>query len=123
MDRTDATAEGSGLDALAEDLRDQADQGRMHGFEPAGTAYVARAGAVFIVEQQDEVRMGGKVVERAFDQLLDCLLRRQAGKIELALLGANFLVDPFEYGKVERVLVAEIMVDELLVDPGALGDL
>ena len=51
------------------------------------------------------------------------LFRRQALEVELALLLADVLVDPFEHGEVERVLVAEVVVDELLVDAGALGDL
>ena len=78
--------------------------------------------AVFVVEQHDEIRMQRQMVERAFDQLLDCLLRRQSRKVELALLGADFLVDPFQYRQIERVLVAEIMIDQLLVDAGAIGD-
>ena len=105
-----------------QDFRDQADQRRMHGLQPAGTAHVAGAAAILVVEQQDEVRMRGKVVERALDQLADGPFRRQARQIELALLGADFLVNPFQHGEVERVLVAEVMVDQLLVDPGARGD-
>ncbi len=81
-----------------------------------------RAAAIFVIEQQDEVRMRGKVVERAFDQFPDRPLRRQARKIKLAFLGADFLVNPFQHSEVERVLVAEVMVDQLLVDPGTGGD-
>ena len=55
--------------------------------------------------------------------LLDRLFRRQALEVELALLGADFLVDPFQHRQVQRVLVAEIVVDQLLVDAGARGDL
>ena len=51
------------------------------------------------------------------------LLRRQALEIELALLRADFLIDPFQHGEVERVLVAEIMIDQLLVDARARRDL
>ena len=48
---------------------------------------------------------------------------RQSLEVELALLRADFLVDPFQHGEVERVLVAEIMIDQLLVDAGPRGDL
>ena len=84
---------------------------------------MAGAAAVLVVQQHDEVRMRGEVVEGAFDQLADGPFRRQALEIELALLGADFLVDPFEHREIERVLVAEIMIDQLLVDAGARGDL
>src|SRR6516164_8020173 len=67
--------------------------------------------------------MRGEVVERTLDQLADRLAGRQACQIELALLRADLLVHPFEDRKIERVLVAEIMVDELLVDARARGDL
>ena len=36
---------------------------------------------------------------------------------------ADFLIDPFQHRQIERVLVAEIMIDELLVDAGARRDL
>jgi hypothetical protein len=63
------------------------------------------------------------VVEGAFDQLLDRPLRRQPLEVEFALLGPDFLIDPFQHGEVERVLVAEIVIYQLLVDAGAGGDL
>src|SRR5215470_4027164 len=66
--------------------------------------------------------MGRKVIEGTLDQLADRGLRRQSLEIELAFLGADLLIDPFQHGEIERVLVAEIVVDELLVDAGALGD-
>ena len=80
------------------------------------------AATVFVVQQHDEVRMCGEVVEGTLDQLFDGPLGSQPFQVELALLGADFLVDPFEHRKVERVLVAEIMIYQLLVDPGAAGD-
>ena len=64
----------------------------------------------------------GEVVERTLDQFADRLFRRQALQIELAFMGPDFLVDPFQHRKIERVLVAEIMIDQLLVDAGTLGD-
>ena len=48
--------------------------------------------------------------------------RRQALQIELALLGADFLIDPFQHREVQRILVAEVVIDQLLVDAGARGD-
>src|SRR5690348_15929973 len=66
--------------------------------------------------------MRGEMVEGTLDQLLDRPLRRRSLEIELALLGPDFLVDPFQDSKVERVLVAEIVIDQLLVDPGPVSD-
>ena len=82
-----------------------------------------RAATVLVVEQRDEVRMRGEVVEGALDQLLDRLLGRQSLEVELALLGADLLVDPFQHRQIQRVLVAEIVVDQLFVDAGARRDL
>ncbi len=84
---------------------------------------MAGAAAVFVVQQHDEVGMGGEVVEGGLDQPLDGLLRRQAFEVELAFLGADFLIDPFQHRQIQRVLVAEIMIDQLLVDAGARRDL
>jgi hypothetical protein len=94
----------------------------MHGFELARMTHMLRTAAVLVVEQHDEIRMRGEVVERTRDQLSDRLFGRQALEIELALLLADLLIDPFEYRQIERVLVTEIMIDELLVDSGAGGD-
>ena len=84
---------------------------------------MAGAAAVFVVQQHDEVGMGGEVVEGGLDQPLDRLFGRQALEVELALLGADFLIDPFQHRQIQRVLVAEIMIDQLLVDAGARRDL
>ena len=66
--------------------------------------------------------MGGEMIERTLDQLLDGLFGWQPLEVELALLGTNFLVNPFQHGQIQRVLVAKIVIDQLLVDPGARGD-
>ncbi|MGY4595162.1 hypothetical protein ACVWXL_002908 [Bradyrhizobium sp. GM22.5] len=71
----------------------------------------------------DEIGVRREVIERGLDQFPDRLSRRQAFEIELTFLLADIGVNPFEHGEIERVLVAEIMVDELLVDTGALCDL
>src|SRR5450755_8471 len=94
----------------------------MHGFELSGAADTPGSAAIFIVQQHDEIGMRREVVERTLDQLLDGLFGRQALQVQLALLGPDLLVDPFEYGKVERVLVTEIMIDQLLVDAGSIGN-
>ena len=82
----------------------------------------------FIVLLNDENRGGarhvrGEVVEGTLDQLLDRLFGRQSLEIELTFLGADFLVDPFQHRQIQRVLVAEVMIDQLLVDAGAGRDL
>ena len=69
------------------------------------------AAAVFVVQQHDEIRVGVEMVEGGFRQLLDRRFGRQAFEVELALLGADFLVDPFQHGEIERVLVAEVVID------------
>src|SRR5689334_12045670 len=71
VNRADAAAKRPGLDPFAEYFRNHADQRRMHGFQPAGTADVTGAAAVLVIEEQDEVGMGGEMVERALDQLAD----------------------------------------------------
>ena len=78
--------------------------------------------AVFVIEQQNEIRVPRQVIERALDQFPDRPFRRQSLEVELALLGADFLIHPFQDRQIERVLVAEIMVDQLLVDAGARRD-
>ena len=85
--------------------------------------HVPRAAAVLVVEQHDEIRVRLEMVERALDQLADRPFGRQPLEIELALLGADFLVDPFQHGQIQRILVAEIVIDQLLVDAGPRGDL
>ncbi len=80
------------------------------------------APAVLIVEQHDEIGMRGEVIERALDQLPDRPLGRQSLEVEPMLVVADFLIDPFQHGQIERVLVAEIMIDELLVDASAGRD-
>src|ERR1700753_4357677 len=67
--------------------------------------------------------MRGEMVEGAFDQLADGALRRQASEIELAFLRADLLIDPFQHGEVQRVLVAEVVIDQLLVDARTRRDL
>jgi len=66
--------------------------------------------------------MRGEVIEGALDQLLDGPFGRQPLEVEAALLGADFLVDPFQHRKVKRVLVTEIVIHELLVDTRTRGD-
>jgi hypothetical protein len=94
----------------------------MHGLDLLRTAHVPGAAAVFVVQEHDEIGVRGEVVERTFDQFLDRAVRRQPLEVKLALLGADFLVHPFQYRKVERVLVAEVMIHQLLVHPGTGGD-
>src|SRR5438309_8856416 len=74
MYRVDPFAEYAGLDALAEDGRNQADQRGMHRLELGRAAHVPRAATVFVVQQHDEVRVRGEVVEGTLDQFLDRLL-------------------------------------------------
>src|SRR5439155_15817871 len=113
--RVDTPTEYASLYALAEDGRDQADQRGMHRLQLARAAHMPGAATVFVVQQHDEVRMCGEVVEGTLDQLFDRLLWRQSLEIELALLGADLLVDPFEHRQIQCVLVAEIVIDKLLV--------
>ena len=122
MHRVDTPAKGSGPDALLQNARDHADQGRMHVLDPGRGAHVSGATPVFIIEQHDEIRVQVEVIERAFDQLLDRLVRRQSCKVQLAFLSANFLVHPFQDREVERILVAEVVIEQLLVDACARGD-
>src|SRR6476620_495439 len=72
----DTLAEYTGLHALAENGRNQADQRRMHRFELSGAAHVAGAAAVFVVQEHDEVGVRGEVIEGTFDQFLDRLFWR-----------------------------------------------
>src|SRR5690348_10581467 len=123
MHGIDAAPEHALAYPLFQDLVDQADQRRMHSLDLARAADMAGAAAIFVVEQHDEVGVGGEMVEGAFDQLLDRLFRRKPLQIKFALLRADFLVDPFQHGEIERILVAEIMINELLVDAGAGRDL
>ena len=95
----------------------------MHRLELAGAADMPGAAAIFVVQQHDEIGVRREMVEGALDQLLDRLFGWQALQIELALLGPDFLVDPFQHGEIKRILVAEIVVDQLLVDAGAGRDL
>src|SRR5687768_6509613 len=83
--RVDPFAEYAGLDALAKNGRNQADQRRMHRLQLARAAHVPGAAAVFVVQQHDEVGVRGEVVEGTFDQLLDRLFGWQSRKVELAL--------------------------------------
>ena len=66
--------------------------------------------------------MPREMIERALDQFPDRPFGRQSLEVELAFLGPDFLVYPFQYREIERVLVAEIMIHELLVDAGARRD-
>ena len=52
---------GSGI--LHQEMPQGDPQGRMHGFQPAGAAHMAGTAPIFVVEQQDEVRMRGEMVE------------------------------------------------------------
>src|SRR5258707_1380623 len=90
----------------------------MHRLQPRRAPNVPGAAAVLVVQKHNEIRVFREMVERGFDQFADRLFRRQAFEIELALLLADVLIDPFEHGEVERVLVAEVVIDELLVDAG-----
>src|SRR5437868_216516 len=119
----DPFAEYAGLDALAEDGRNQADQRRMHRLQLARAAHVPGAPTIFVVQQHDEVRVRGEVIEGTLYQFLDRLFGRQSLEVELALLGADLLIDPFEYRQIQRILVTEVVIDELLVDARARGDL
>ena len=75
MHGVDAAPEYALAHALLQDGADQADERRMHGFEPARAPHVPRAAAVLIIEQHDEIGMRGEVVEGTFDQLADGSLR------------------------------------------------
>ncbi len=123
MHRVDTFAEDPCLDAVAEDGGDHADQRRMHRLQLLRAAHVPGAAAVLVVQQHDEIGVGGEVIEGTLDQLLDRLFGRQAFEIELALLGADLLINPFQHCQIQRVLVAEVVIDQLLVDAGAGGNL
>src|SRR6516165_1989400 len=75
MHRVDALSEDAVAHAFAEDLGDHGDQWRMQGFDPFGAAHMRRAAAVLVVQQDDEIGVLGEVVERAFDELPNGLLR------------------------------------------------
>src|SRR4030081_1465121 len=57
MHGVDTPAKSSGTHAFLQNLRDHADQRRMHGFELSGTAHMPGATAILVVEQHDEIRM------------------------------------------------------------------
>src|SRR3984885_2256229 len=95
----------------------------MHTLELARGTDVPGAVTVLVIEQDNKIRMPRQMVERALDQLLDGLFRRQSREVEFALLGADFLIYPFKHGEIQRVLVAEIMIHQLLVDAGAQRNL
>ena len=56
------------------------------------------------------------------DEALDRRERRERLEVQLALGGADLGVGLLEDGEEELVLALEVVVDELLVDAGALGD-
>src|SRR6516164_6313825 len=66
--------------------------------------------------------MPARVVEVELDQAPDRKLGIELREIERTLAAAQSLVDPLEGGKVEALLVAEVMIDHALVGAGAVRD-
>ena len=82
------------------------------------------AGALHVlaVEQRQEFRVREVVAPSEDDQALDRLHRSQGFEMQFALGSADVGVGLLEDGEEQLVLALEVVVDELLVDAGALGD-
>ena len=109
--------------AAREHVGEDLDQGRVHLPDPARALQVAGAVHVLAVEQGEELGMREVVAPGELDQRPDRLQRIARLEMQLALGVADVGVGLLEDGEEELVLAGEVVVDELLVDAAALGDL
>jgi hypothetical protein len=79
--------------------------------------------AVLVGQEGDELGVLGQVVEGERDQLRHGFHGLQRAERELLFLLADLGVDRFERHQVQALLVVEVVIDELLVDPRGRGDL
>jgi hypothetical protein len=77
---------------------------------------------VLAVEEGEELGVREVVAPGEDDQALDRAQRRERFEMQLALGGADVGVGLLEDGEEQLVLALEVVVDELAVDAGALGD-
>src|SRR6185369_15070038 len=78
---------------------------------------------ILVIDKADQFRMATGIVEGELDQPLDRGRRSEMREVERLLRAAQFLVDSFQRGEIEPVLVAEIMIDHPLVGVRAARDL
>jgi len=116
MHRVDAFPEHPGADAFAENPGNHADQRRVQGFqlfEPRTCRAPPRFSSLSSTMKSGWSARWSKELSISFR------MARSGGnpaRLSLAFLGADLLIDPFKDGEIERILVAEIVIDELLVD-------
>ena len=77
---------------------------------------------VLDAHQPDQIGGRDEMIEGTADQPLHALDRRQPAQILILLAGAQIGIDPFQHSEVERVLGAEVVIDQVLVDAALLGD-
>jgi len=70
--------------------------------------------------QPDQIRRGDEMVDGMADQSLHALHRRQVPQVLILLLGTQVGIDALEHRKVKRILGAEIVIDQVLVDAARL---
>jgi hypothetical protein len=76
---------------------------------------------VFAVEQGEELGVRQVVLPGEFGQPANGLGGRHVGQVQLLLGGTDVGVGGFEHGEEELVLAGEVVVDQALVQAGALG--
>ena len=75
------------------------------------------------IEQRDRVRIGNVVIPNEIDQSRQPFFGIDIGQFERLAGAADGLVDLFQNGLEQLVLIAEIMIEHAFVDAGAPGDL
>src|SRR5690606_7433871 len=76
-----------------------------------------------VVDQPDEFGMLDEIVKGEAHQRPHRLERRQVAEIKRLFLGPDLRIDGLQSDAVQVVLVAEMVIKQLLVHPGPVGDL
>src|SRR5699024_4554806 len=78
---------------------------------------------IFICEKHHEVSVLIEIVEGKLDKSLHCLFRREGAEVKSPLPLPDLEIDALQHTLVKVVLIAEVVVNQLLVDARATSDL
>ena len=121
--RIDAGAKRSFLGAPLEHLIENRDERGMKGLQGPAVLQMTSAMQVLISKEGDEVPVLIKIIKGELDEALHCLCRGERAQVERAFTLPDLGIDALQNTLVEVVLIAEVVVNQLLVYPGPPGDL
>ena len=114
--------ERAGGGAAAQHLADHLDEGRVQRADIGRLLEVPRLVQVLLVQHGQEFRVLQEIAPGELDQPGDSGVRRQAFQVQRALGGADAGIGRLQHRQVQRLLVADMVVQHALVGAGGRGD-